>query len=121
VAHGRSQDRKRQDWYREAVNWAFANGITTGKSANEFDPSAPVTREQLAAFLYRFGRLVGKDVSKTQSLDGFADASSVGGYAVEALEWAVGSGIMNGRSETALVPAGGATRAELAATLTRLK
>lgn len=110
-----------QDWYKEAVNWAFANGITTGKSATEFDPNAAVTREQLAAFLYRFSKFAGKDISKTKSLDSFTDAAGVSSYAVTAMKWAAASGIINGRTETTLVPAGTSTRAELATMLTRLK
>jgi hypothetical protein len=109
-----------QNWYKEAVNWAFANNITTGKSEAIFDPSSPVTREQLAAFFYRFSSYMGYSTNGGVQLTGYSDAAEISAYAEAAMEWAVGSGIITGRTTTELAPGGNTTRAEMAAMLTRL-
>lgn len=105
-------------WYADAVSWAAENGIVTGYSATRFAPNEPVTREQVAAILYRYAKLCDRDLSPAASLTAFADHASVSGYAREALSWAVGSGLIGG-SNGRLNPSGMATRAEIAAILHR--
>lgn len=103
-------------WYSEAVIWAYQEGITTGTTETTFEPDAPVTREQLVTFLFRMLGVVDPEAT----LEGFTDAGSVSEYAVPAMTWAVANGVINGRTDTTLVPQGICTRAELAAMLSRL-
>lgn len=107
-------------YYEKAIAWAAENGIVTGISATEFRPDDNITREQLAAILYRYAKYKGMDVSagETGSIQSFSDASSVSEYAVTAMKWACGTGLINGISGK-LVPAGTATRAQTAAILHR--
>ena len=113
-------DVSRSDWYGEAVEWAAANGIVNGYSDGRFGPNDPITREQLAAILYRYASFKGFDVSKadTTSLAGYPDAAKVSGYAVPAVQWAVGKGLINGVSGK-LAPQNTATRAQVAAIIHR--
>ena len=106
-------------YYAGAVSWAAESGIVSGMSAGSFAPEAQVTREQLAAILYRYAREKRHDTSKSAELEGFSDYSRVSAYAVEGLSWANAAGLVNGRSETELSPQGSATRAEVAAILYR--
>lgn len=106
-------------WYTDAVGWAGANGVVSGYGDGRFGPDSPITREQLAVILYRCAQLKGLDVSVSASLDGFTDAGAVGSYASDAMRWAVGSGLISGKGNGILDPAGSATRAEAAAILTR--
>ena len=106
-------------YYADAVSWAAENGIVSGVSDGCFAPDSRVTREQLAAILYRYARDKRYDTGKTADLTGFADYGQISGYAAEALSWANAEGLVNGRSETALSPQGQATRAEVAAILHR--
>ena len=108
-----------ETWYTEAVRWANASRIVTGYSDGRFGSSDPVTREQLAAILYRYAQVKGEDVSKTADLSAFNDAASVSSWATSAMQWAVGSGIINGGANGSLVPAGNATRAQVATMLMR--
>lgn len=96
-------------WYEKSMNWAKANGVSDGTN-----PTATITREQLAAMLYRYAGSPGTD----GKLDGFADADSVSAYAVGAMQWAVRNGIVNGANGK-LNPKNNATRAEVAAILMR--
>ncbi len=107
-------------WYYNAVIWAYAGGICNGTSATTFSPNDPVTREQLAAFLYRFATLCGIDCRADGDLSKFADQNQISGYAKDAISWAVGAGIINGKSPTTVAPRAYATRAEIAAMLCRL-
>ena len=106
-------------YYADAVSWAAENGIVSGVSDGRFAPDSKVTREQLAAILYRYARDKRYDTEKTADLTGFADYEQIYGYAAEALSWANAEGLVSGRSETALSPQGQATRAEVAAILHR--
>ena len=108
-------------WYTNAVNWAEENKIVTGYSADQFGPMDSVTREQLAAILYRYAQFKGQDVSAGEDTNilSYDDAFSVSGWAMSAMQWAVGSGILNGRTDSTLVPGGNATRAEVATMLMR--
>ena len=101
-------------WYDEAVAWGYATGVVKGTSAITFSPDDYVTREQAATLLYRYAEYRGEDVSASGSLMDFEDAKQVSSYARDAMRWAVGEGIINGRSETVLEPLGTATRAEIA-------
>lgn len=99
-------------WYAAGCEWAKANGISDGSN-----PEAPVTREQLAAMLYRYAALKGRDLTAGENLN-FTDASDVSAYALPALQWATGEKILTG-SNGALNPQATATRAQLAAILHR--
>lgn len=105
-------------WFTDAVNWAAANGVASGVGDGKFAPNADMTREQMAQFLYNYAKANGKDVSKTGDVSQFADASSVSGWAKEAMAWAVGEGYINGM-DGKLNPQGTATRAQVATVLTR--
>ena len=119
VATHRFADVPAGQWYTGAVAWAEKNGVIGGYSAGSFGPNDPITREQMAAILYRYARLLGADVTRTDSLDRFDDAASVSDWAKEAMQWAVGSSLINGMTETTLSPRDGATRAQAAALLMR--
>ena len=105
-------------YYEKAVAWAAANGIVTGTGSTSFSPDAKVTREQLAAILYRYAQYKKLDTDAGTKLDSFSDAGNVSGYASEALSWAVSEGLINGASGR-LMPKGDATRAQVAAILHR--
>ena len=102
-------------WYADAVNWAAANGYVTGYDNGSYGPEDSLTREQLAAILYRYAG----SPAPAGSLDGFADAASASAYAVDALRWAVGEGLLTGKDGGRLDPTGTASRAELAQILAR--
>lgn len=106
-------------YYANAVAWANANGIVSGYGSGKFGPNDKVTREQLAAILYRYAQYKKYDVSGAKSLDGYTDAQSVSNYAVPALQWANAAGVVTGKSGSKLDPKGNATRAEVAAMLMR--
>lgn len=112
-----------QSWYQTAVAWASETGVVKGMSATTFAPNAPVTREQMAAILYRYAQNVqGLDVSAAADLTAFPDAAQVSAYAQGAMAWAVAEGLINGvRSAGAdyLQPQGSATRAQVATILMR--
>ena len=100
-------------WYTAGRAWAMENGISDGTNME-----GKITREQLAAMLYRYAKMKGYDVSASASLSGYADASSVSGWAKEAMQWAVGSGLIQG-SNNALTPQANASRAQIATILMR--
>ena len=107
-------------YYEKAVVWASQNNIVSGYTDGTFRPDAPVTREQLASILYRYTLYRGQDVSagETTSLTGYGDAQAVSSYALPAMRWACGTGILQGANGK-LNPSGLATRAQLAAMLHR--
>ncbi len=105
-------------YYEKAVIWAAANGIVTGTDSTSFSPDAKVTREQLAAILYRYAQYRKLDTDVSAKLNSFTDTDSVSAYASEALGWAVSEGLINGASGK-LMPKGDATRAQVAAILHR--
>ena len=113
-------DVKPSAYYEKAVIWASQNGIVSGYTDGTFRPDAPVTREQLASILYRYTLYRGQDVSagETTSLTGYGDAQAVSSYALPAMRWACGTGILQGANGK-LNPSGLATRAQLAAMLHR--
>ena len=107
-------------YYEKAVVWASQNNIVSGYTDGTFRPDAPVTREQLASILYRYTLYRGQDVSAagTTSFTGYGDAQTVSNYALPAMRWAYGTGILQGANGK-LNPSGLATRAQLAAMLHR--
>ena len=107
-------------WYADAVAWAAANDIVNGTSATTFAPNSPITREQMAAILYRYAAYKGYDVSQKADLSGYTDAASISGYAKDALAWANAQKLITGVTDTTLNPQGSATRAQVATILMRL-
>ena len=109
-------------YYAEAVRWAASEGIAGGYGNGLFGSDDPITREQMAAILYRFAQHMGYDVSigEDTNILSYTDAPDVSGYAVAALQWACGAGIIRGTGDgSTLTPQGGATRAQAAVILTR--
>ncbi len=106
-------------YYASAVSWASDNGIVNGYGDGSFRPGQLITREQLAAFLYRYAARKGRDVSQQADLSAFVDAGQIASYAVEPLRWANAMRLVNGVSADRLAPSGNATRAQAAAVLSR--
>ena len=106
-------------WYADAITWTAENGIFAGYGKDKFGPDDPITREQLAAIFYRYADYKGYDLIVKGNLDKFKDADKITDYAKTAMQWAVGSGLMKGKSGNLLDPQGTATRAEIAAMLHR--
>ena len=104
------------NWLETARTWAMANGVSDGENANGY-----VTREQLATMLWRYAVAQGYDVSIGESTNilSYADFASISEYAIPAMQWACGSGIVTGVTDSTLEPAGTATRAHCAAMLMR--
>ncbi len=117
---GRSgfSDVKLNSYYEDAVTWAADNGIVNGTGATTFSPNANVTREQMAAILYRYAQYKQYGTTASAGLNGFSDAAKVSTYAKAPLSWAVAEKLVNG-SEGRLLPTGNATRAQVAAILHR--
>lgn len=112
-------DVRRGSYYEQAIAWASENGIVTGFDASTFAPDQAITREQLAAILFRFAAYRGMDaVTLRENLSSFQDQAAISAYAVLALNWAVGEGLMQGTGDK-LEPTGSATRAQVAAMLRR--
>ena len=106
-------------WYADAITWTAENGIFAGYGKDKFGPDDPITREQLAAIFYRYADYKGYDLTVKGNLDKFKDADKITDYAKTAMQWAVGSGLVKGKSGNLLDPQGMATRAEIAAMLHR--
>ena len=108
-------------YYEKAVNWAAEKGIVGGYDANTFAPNDNITREQMAAIMYRYAKYKGFDVSVGENTNilSYDDAFDVSEYAMAAVQYAVGSGLINGKTPTTLNPSDNATRAETAAILKR--
>ena len=107
-------------WYADAVTWAAENGIVGGYGNGKFGPDAPITREQLAAILYRYAQAKGYDTTQGgMAIREYADFEQISDYAVEAMTWAVNTGLISGTSTTTLSPQGLATRAQVATILMR--
>lgn len=112
-------DVKTSQYYADAIAWANANGIVTGYGNGLFGPNDAITREQMAAILYRYAQYKGYDVSAAADLAAFSDASSVSKYAVDAMKWANAEGLITGVTSSKLVPANNAVRAQAASILMR--
>lgn len=101
-------------WYANAVNWAASENIVAGMGDGIFAPNSPVTREQMAAILYRYAQYKGYDTTKTADISDFTDGNKTSAWAVPAMQWAVGTGLISGQGDGILAPNGTATRAEVA-------
>ena len=107
-------------WYTDAVLWAAENNITDGTSETTFSPNDALTREQMATFFYRFANFeAGEPIEVTGDLSGYTDADLVADYAVDAMTWAVGEGVISGIGNNTLAPDNTASRAQMATVLTR--
>ena len=108
------------DWYKDAVGWAASEEIVKGTSETTFAPDDPVTREQMATFLYRYTKYKGAPISEPQiPADLFEDLDQISDFALDSMPWAIGEGLMKGVSEKKLEPKGTATRAQVAVLLQR--
>ncbi len=105
-------------WYASAVEWAAGKGIVNGFGDGRFGPNDPITREQLAAILFRYAKANGMDVSAATELSGFTDGNEVSAYALDAMRWAVAEGLISG-SGSKLLPGADANRAQIAAIIHR--
>lgn len=113
-------DVPRGQWYTQAITWAYEQGIITGYGSGRFGPQDNVTRQQLAAMLFRYAKTMDLDGGERASLSAYRDQGQVADWAREAFAWAVAKGHINGTSPTTLSPTGTATRAQCAAILTRM-
>ena len=107
-------------YYADAVDWAAANGIVNGVSETAFAPDDPITREQMAAILYRYAQFKGYDVTASADLGAYTDAAQISAYATAAMQWANENGLITGNTGTTLNPKGHASRAEAATILMRV-
>lgn len=106
-------------YYADAVAWAQENGVVNGTSETTFSPDQAITREQLATILYRYAQVKGYDVTASNNLDAYTDASQISAYALTAMQWANAEGLITGNTATTINPTGDATRAEVATILMR--
>ena len=106
-------------WYTNAVIWASQNGIVNGVGQDRFSPNQDITREQMAAMLLRYSDYKGYDTTQKNDLADYTDADSISAWALAALQWANGEGLITGRKADLLVPQGDTTRAETATILMR--
>ena len=114
-------DVPQDQWYSEAIRWAASEGIASGYG-NTFGTHDPITREQLATMLWRYAQSEGYDVSVGESTNilSYTDVADVAEYAIPAMQWACGAGIISGTGDgSTLTPQGQATRAQAAVMLTR--
>ena len=112
-------DVERSQYYAAAIDWAAEKEIVNGYGNNLFGPQDAITREQMAAILYRYAKYKGYDISAIGNMSSFADANKISDYASDAMKWAVGSGLIIGTSDTTVEPQGNATRAQVATILQR--
>lgn len=114
-------DVSEEDWFAPYVKTAVSVGIINGTSETTFSPEDSITREQIAAILYRFAEKIGVDVSVGENTNilSYEDAAEISEYAVSAMQWVVGAGVISGTTEATLSPAAPATRAQTAAILVR--
>ena len=106
-------------WYTDAIAWAAANGIVNGVGDGKFNPNGSITREQLAAILYRYEQRKGDDIGAHGDLSTYTDGAKTALWAADAVRWAVGNGIITGTSASTVDPQGTATRAQVATMLMR--
>lgn len=107
------------DYYAKAVAWASSKGIVTGYGGGRFGPNDPITREQLAMILFRYAEYKGMNTAVLGDSIIFADRNTISSYAVKAIDWALGFGLISGVGDNRLNPSGSATRAQAAVILMR--
>ena len=107
-------------WYTEAVAWAANNGIVNGYAGGTFQPERNITRQEMAAILYRYMDHLGYDVTGRAALDSFSDGGETGAWALDYLRWANSAGIITGKNGGRIDPLGNASRAEVATMLQRV-
>lgn len=112
-------DVKADEWYTDAIAWAYENNIVTGYSDSKFGTNDSITREQIIAILYRYAELKKYNTDNNFDLSEFSDKSEISSYTVDAMKWALENGIISGRTKTTLCPKDSASRAEVAAMLAR--
>lgn len=115
------EDVAAEKYYTEAIRWATSEGIVGGYGNGKFGPDDPITRQQLATMLWRYAQHIGQDVSVGEDTNilSYEDAFDISEYAIPAMQWACGAGIMGGYGNGKLGPNDGATRAQAAAMLMR--
>ena len=113
------QDVASDAWFSQAVAWASSKEIVSGVSQTEFEPERAVSREELASMFYRYAKATGMEVTKDGDLGAFTDQAAISTWAAEAMDWAVGCGLINGRTPDTLAPQELATRGEVSAMLQR--
>ncbi|MGN1306194.1 MAG: S-layer homology domain-containing protein [Faecousia sp.] len=106
-------------WYSDAITWASEDRVVEGYGNDLFGPNDPITREQLVTMLYQYAGKTGSDITESEALDSFNDATEVHEWALDAMQWAYAAGVVIGRSSQRLAPQASATRAEAAAMLHR--
>lgn len=107
------------EWYSDAVAWAVKNGIVNGVRETEFAPDDSITREQIAAIIYRYAKMKGYDTEEISELSAFTDANEISGWALDAVRWANAAELIKGVSQTSISAKSAATRAQVAAILMR--
>lgn len=112
-------DVKSTDYYGNAIYWAKQNNIVSGYNSTTFAPNDNITREQMAAILYRYAAYKGYSVDKTSDLSNFNDTSNISNYALTPIKWAVSSGLISGMGDGTISPLGNASRAQIATILMR--
>ena len=113
------EDVESDTWYTDSVAWAAENGIVNGIGNGLFAPNNYITREQIAVILYNYANFKNHLTSTRTDVDKYSDGEAVSPWAKDALQWAVGNGVINGKTTTTLEPQGQATRAEAATMLMR--
>lgn len=104
----------KEEWYTDAVIWAYENNITSGISKDKFGPTSSLTREQLVAFMFKYAAFDGQDVSARGDLSKVKDSSAISSWAKDAMQWAIAEGVIKGYDDGSVKPKGTATRAEFA-------
>ena len=107
------------EYYAKGIKWATDKGLAYGYGDGTFGPEDSVTREEMAAFLMRYAKFKGKDVTPTGDLSGYTDVGKISSWATDPMKWVVGKGLIVGTSATTLEPGGTATRAQFAAIIHR--
>ena len=120
AADGKFSDVSADYWCADAITWAADNGIVGGYADGSFGPEKDITREQMAAMLYRYAKYMGMDTGVSGDLSKFSDKASVSAFAQDAMQWAVGNGIIAGTSNGTLNPGGYATRVQVAVMFQRM-
>ena len=113
-------DVKATAYYADAVSWAAATGMVTGYGNNSFHPNQDITRQELATILYRYAKWMGYAVDGGKDLSAYTDRGQIASWARDAMAWANGAGLINGRGENTLAPTATATRAEVATMMARM-